>query len=490
MNFIDRIQKLYQDPRYRRDQAFLGGGVAFGTMMTGSSVGAALLGVGLTMAGATLLKSKWDAVMEKRRAEERSFESVPNSVSGIIDTLSRASTFDGIEKAIVTVQEMLPKIINEPQDIIPLQTARRLAHQLEQVVEQHAFEKGQAEVRLKKQHLYELQSEFSFRVRQLFPQLETKGSGERRGLPQKYLWHNVIESYKEFKGNLHQKVIKDPDLFTAQANKTLHHYQNWLMQNKASTNDLENLQTLNRKVVDIIHNPSFQHNAQTNKVSQYAVQLLHAVDPTYIVNDRLLESWNSDARSDLFVEPIDRHRKSNSNAEAGVRMDYSATQEKLLRMKILQREHPRDDGASIIEQLEKQVKELQDIAPLEYMSLDDGFIKNSQERLESAQLFMREAVETHSVEGYKMAINIFQTNLNQVNFVRSYCKGPGIEHSSINPATWANELVQAVAHLEKLNGVTPQTSILRTACEEIKATYAPESQQKNELERSLTELSI
>ena len=55
MDFLDRIQKLYRDPQYRREQAFLGGGVAFGTIMTGGTLGTALLGVGLTMAGATLL---------------------------------------------------------------------------------------------------------------------------------------------------------------------------------------------------------------------------------------------------------------------------------------------------------------------------------------------------------------------------------------------------------------------------------------------------
>lgn len=478
MDFLDRIQKLYRDPQYRREQAFLGGGVAFGTIMTGGTLGTALLGVGLTMAGATLLKTKWDEILErkKKRYLESRTESKPE-LSDIVDKFSRSTNLVEIQEAQKYAEKHLPFIKIKPTDLPILRQAVRVTEQAEMIADKDRFEHSADKVNDTKRSLYELQETFKNHVKGLKLYAEPPKKED--------IWQNVAKNFHPVYEQMAENPIKNPLQLVKDATAAMNSYQTYLLHHPATEGDLKNIGQLREALLIEGENlPTSRYHA--NKIGYCLEEGIYAGNK---VAEQKIELWKKGEYHG--ISPTVSYIGSASAEEIKTR-DYGAMKKELLNLKVFQKLHPTEQGKAIVQSEEARIEKFKSEVTLKSPTAER--ITNYQMYLTNDDItfkrFIQEAAEVNTEHSCLLATNILSAQLSTYIRLREEYEVDPNEDPKYNPANLTSPLLDMVQRLEALGGETPHTVMLKTYCEEVQKTYAPQLRQENTKTMSSTELSM
>ena len=477
MNFIDRIQKLYQDPQYRREQAFLGGGVAFGTIMTGGSLGTALLGVGLTMAGATLLKSKWDEILERKK--KRDLESrmeTKNGLYEIVEKFSRATNVDEIREASKYAATHVSSIKIKPTDIAILREALRVTEQAETITIRDRWDIGADKVNDTKRSLYELQETFKGHIKGLKLYAEPPSKDELW----RHAWNRSLSVFEQ----MAEQPVKNPLEMIKNATVAMNHYQTYLMHTPARMDDIENINKLRKAL----------HISERNlPVSRFDASM----QGHFLTLGIQRESFVHQSKTNLWKEGVYNARPStisyNTEDPAKARLfEYGELTRDLLELKVLQKLYPIEQGNAIIKAEEERLEQFKSSIVLHSLDEDKNFNHKSylDDNAEVYQKLLQEAQDSNTEHSLKLAVNAMSGRLHfYVGHREQFHLDPN-EDPKYNPANLTPPLLDMVQRLEALKGETPQTATIKAYCEIIQQTYAPQLQQENTKTLSSSELSM
>jgi len=479
MNFIDRIQKLYQDPQYRREQAFLGGGVAFGTIMTGGSLGTALLGVGLTMAGATLLKSKWDEILERKK--KRDLESrmeTKNGLYEIVEKFSRATNVDEIREASKYAATHVSSIKIKPTDIALLHQAARVTTHAEVMVIRDKWEAGTDKVNDTKRELYELQETFKNHIKGLKLYAEPPKKED--------LWQNVAKSLQSVYEQMAEKPLRNRLQLVKDATVAMNNYQTYLLHNPPAQGDLKNIRQLRLDALLIDDNTLPTSRFDANRIGYL---LEEGIAASSIVPELTMELWQKGVYSG--ISPTVSY-VGHASKEEVKRRDYGFMKQELLNLKVLQQLHPTEQGKAIVQSEEARIEKFKSEVTLKSPTAErvphyQTIFENDDDAFKR---FIQEAAEVNTVHSCLLATNTLSSHLSSYIRIREEYEVDPNEDPKYNPANLTGPLLEMTQRLEALTGQTHHTSMLKAYCEEVQKTYAPQLRQENTKTLSSSELSM